>query len=446
MTELAPSRALAAFVAAARADDLPAPVRHAGKRALLNFFAVALAGSQDPVLTAASATLRPFAGAATSTVIGHGARTDALTAAFLNAASANVFDFDDTHPGTIIHPTAPVAPALFALAETRPLRGADLLHAFALGVEVECRIGNALSPSHYARGWHITSTCGVFGAAAATAKVLGLDADRGHDALGAAAAQACGLVEALGTGAKSLGVGNAARGGLVAALAAAHGLGGPAQPLDGVRGFARLTCDAPDFAAISRGLGESWELLRNTYKPYPSGVVLHPVTDACLILRQRPDFVLDRIRSVVAGGHPLLRQRTDRGAVRTGREAQVSLHHTVAVSLMDGAAGLAQYSDARVNDPAVRALAAKVSVRDDPDLPVESARLTLTLDDGTVLETLVADASGSEGQPLTDAQIEAKLRELARAVPGIDAAALIDAVWTLDTAPDAGAVMRHARP
>ncbi|TCT04235.1 MmgE/PrpD family protein [Aquabacter spiritensis] len=440
------STTLAEFIAASRIEDVPEKVRHEAKRSLLNFFAVALAGATDPVIESAVATLAPFAGAPTSTVIGRSARTDALGAAFLNAISANVFDYDDTHPGTVIHPTAPVAPALFALAETRPLRGADLIHAFILGAEAECRIGNAVSPGHYARGWHITATCGVFGAAVAVAKILGLDARRVRDALGNAASQSCGLVEALGTGAKSLGVGNAARGGLVAALGAAHGIGGPARPLEGIRGFATVTADDPDFGKITDGLGESWEFARNTYKPYPSGVVLHPVTDACLILRRQDGFDVSRIRAILATGHPLLRQRTDRPDVRTGREAQVSLQHTVAAALIDGAAGLAQYSDARVNDPVVKALGAKVGVRDDPFMPVEAARLAITLEDGRVLETLVETAFGSETNPLSDADIEAKLRVLAKQVTGIDAEALIGAVWSLDRAADAGALMAHARP
>ncbi|MEP9379985.1 MmgE/PrpD family protein [Aquabacter sp. CN5-332] len=444
--EVGASRALADFIAAARPEDVPERVRHEAKRSLLNFFAVALAGAHDPVLDSALATLAPFAGPATSTVVGRSARTDALGAAFLNAAGANVFDYDDTHPGTVIHPTAPVAPALFAFAETRPMSGADLIHAFVLGVEAECRIGNAISPGHYARGWHITSTCGVFGSAAAIAKILKLDARRTLDALGNAASQACGLVEALGTGAKSLGVGNSARGGMIAALGAANGIGGPDRPLEGVRGFANVTAEKPNFGKIADGLGTTWELARNTYKPYPSGVVLHPVTDACLMLRREPGFDVARIVSIVASGHPLLRQRTDRPNVRTGREAQVSLQHTVAAALIDGAAGLAQYSDARVNDPAVRALSAKVSVADDPMMPVEGAKLAITLDDGRVLETLVEHALGSEKNPLSDADIEAKLRMLAAPVAGIDVDGLIGAVWSLDTATDAGAVMRHVRP
>src|SRR6202011_4866649 len=220
-----------------------------------------------------------------ATIIGRSERTDALTATFFNAVSANVLDFDDTHLRTVIHPTAPVAPGLFALAERRPIAGAALLHAFVLGVEVECRIGNALSPGHYRRGWHITATCGVLGAAAAAGKLLGLDTARMGWALGAAATQSSGLIENLGTMSKSVGVGNSARNGLAAALYAERGLSGPDQPLEGPRGLAAVMGEDVDLSSVTHGLGDSWELMQNAYKPYPCGVVLHPVIDACLELR-----------------------------------------------------------------------------------------------------------------------------------------------------------------
>ena len=169
------SRTLARFLADSRAEDMPVALQHEAKRSLLNYFAAALGGCRDKAVDHAITVLAPFSGRQQATVIGRAERFDMLNAAFLNAISANVFDFDDTHPGTVIHPSAPVAPAVFALAESRPISGLELLHAFALGVEVECRIGNAVSPGHYARGWHITSTCGVFGAAVAIGKCIGLD-------------------------------------------------------------------------------------------------------------------------------------------------------------------------------------------------------------------------------------------------------------------------------
>ncbi|MDD9926531.1 MAG: MmgE/PrpD family protein, partial [Rhodospirillaceae bacterium] len=151
MTDTPPvSETLTAFIASARAADLPQDVRHAAKRSLLNFFATALPGTHDVAVRKALDTLRPFAGAGAATLIGRAERTDALTAAFINAAAANVHDFDDTHLRTVIHPTAPVAPALLAFAEQQPVSGSDFLQALALGIEVTCRICNAVSPDHYA--------------------------------------------------------------------------------------------------------------------------------------------------------------------------------------------------------------------------------------------------------------------------------------------------------
>src|SRR6185503_10031055 len=134
-----------------------------------------LGGCRDAAVEAAAGVFKRFAAGTGATVIGRCERSDALNAAFFNAMSGNVFDFDDTHIPTIIHPTAPVAPAVFALAQTRGVSGRDLLAALAIGIEIECRLGNAVSPWHYARGWHITATCGVFGSAVASGRLLGLD-------------------------------------------------------------------------------------------------------------------------------------------------------------------------------------------------------------------------------------------------------------------------------
>ncbi|MDB5862501.1 MAG: MmgE/PrpD family protein, partial [Betaproteobacteria bacterium] len=292
------TRRLAAFVSSARWEDLPSQLRHEAKRSLMNYFACALGGCRDAAVESTASVLARFSGAPSATVIGRGQKLDALNAAFLNALSANVFDFDDTHVRTIIHPTAPVAPALFACAETSRLPGRDLLLAFALGVEVECRIGNAVSPGHYRRGWHITSTCGVFGAAAATAKVLGLSAERTKWALGNASAQAGGLLETLGTMGKSISVGNAARNGLAAAMFAKEGVSGPEAPLEGTYGFLRVTGDAADFSCLTEGLGEHWELSANTYKLYPTGIVLSPVIEACLALQAAHEIDVGEIERV----------------------------------------------------------------------------------------------------------------------------------------------------
>jgi 2-methylcitrate dehydratase PrpD len=440
---LSTSGRLAEFLSAARWEDIPAAVRHEAKRSLMNFFATSLGGCRDAAVETAAVVLGKFTGSATATIIGRSERSDMLNAAFLNAMSANVFDFDDTHARTIIHPTAPVAPALFALAESSRLSGEQLLLAFILGVETECRIGNAISPGHYQRGWHITSTCGVFGAAAAAGRTLGLSGERMKWALGHASAQASGLVETLGSMSKSISVGNAARNGLVSALLAERNFFGPDQPLEGARGFLRVTGENPDFTCLTQGLGEQWEILSNAYKPYPCGIVLNPVIEACLALSKKPELTIARIERIEIAGHPLLRERTDRAQVNTGREAQVSAQHAVAVALTRGRAGLAEFSDECVADNGLRSLGAKVGFVDDASYAVESARVTVHMGAGkAVLSWLVDQARGSSARPLSDADLENKLKDLAQyGKSGCDPEPLIQAIWSLDRADDAGSLM-----
>lgn len=442
------TRTLARFATGARWDRLPEQVRHEGKRSILNFLATALAGCREDAVEHTLASLMEFSGLRQATIIGRTERVDALSAAFLNAASGNVFDFDDTHLRTVIHPTAPIAPALFALAELRPVTGRDLLLAFALGVEVECRIGNAISPEHYGRGWHITSTTGTLGAAVAAGKVLSLDQERMVWAIGAAATQTAGLCEALGTQVKSLSVGNAARNGLWSALLAERGLSGPLAPLEGRQGYLNaLAPSVVDWPALTNGLGETWELAQNTYKPYPGGIVVHPVIDAALALRQEPGIAPQTIARIVVRGHPLLAKRADRPNVTTGRESQVSVQHSVAVALLFGQAGLAQYTDACVRDPAVLALRAKVTVESDEAIDVAAAKISAWTVDGKSFDVTVPAARGSLARPLSDREIEEKVRSLAAGWrPGHDVQPLIDAVWALDSSEDAGALMRLTVP
>lgn len=442
------TRDVARFGAEWRWEDIPETVRHEARRSLLNYFAVALAGATDPTLDIAARVFAPFSAGGQADIIGRGKRTDILHAASLNAMAANVFDFDDTHPATIIHPTAPVAPVVFALAQCRSITGAQLLHAFILGAEIECRMGKALTLGHYTRGWHITSTCGVFGAAIAAARLLGLDPCRTAWALASAGNQTGGLVETLGTMAKSIAVGNAARNGLLSALLAREGYTGPDQPLEGPRGVLQVLSDSPDPAQLNGELGQRWELGGNTYKPYPCGVVLNPVIEAVLALRGDPALGavdLARVARVDLHGHPLLRQRTDRPGARTGRESQVSAQHAVAACLLHGRAGLAEFSDAAVADPRAHVLDTRLHFHDDPHYAIDAVEVRIALDDGRIFAHRVAAARGSASNPLADTDLERKLRELcAYGNTGCDPQAIIDGVWALERTADAGSLMAHA--
>ena len=438
---------LARFVVDSQWQDIPPAVRHEATRTLVNFVGTALGGCRDDAVELALRAFTPFAGPAQSTVIGRSERMDALSAAFLNAVSANVLEFDDTHLRTVIHPAAPVLPAALAMSETRPVRGEELLHAIVLGVEAECRIGNAVSPAHYRRGWHITSTCGVFGAAAAAGKLLRLDAGQMVWAFGNAAAQSAGLIESLGSMAKSVSVGNAARNGLAAALLAEQGFTGPEQPIEGIYGFAKVMSDEADLSAVSDGLGDSWEILSNAYKPYPCGVVLFPVIDGCLELREHHALAGEQIVSVTVRGHPLLRMRTDRPNVTNGREAKVSLQHSVAVAFLYGAAGLAQYTDHSVAEPAVLDFRRNVAVEEDPQIPVETAIIEARTKDGRTLAHHVTKARGTVARPMSDSELESKLRILAaHGAPAVDAQQLLEELWAIEAQRDVARILRLTAP
>jgi 2-methylcitrate dehydratase PrpD len=436
---------LARFVVETGWNDIPEPVRHEAKRALLNFFAVALAGCRTGPVEIALTSLAEFSDRRQATVIGRRERMDALSAAFLNAAGANVFDFCDTHLPTVIHPTAPVAPALLALAELRRVTGPELLLAFILGFEVQCRIGRVISPGHYAKGWHITSTCGVFGAATGTGKLLGLDAQRVVWALGNASTQSGGLCECLGWPAKSLSVGNAARNGLWSALLAEKGFEGPAEPIAGVQGFVNAMAEPPSWSSLTDGFGETWEIAHNSIKPYPCGFVIHPFLDC--VLDWRRAHPADAVERVVARGNPLLSDRTDRPDISTGRESQVSVQHALAAALVLGRAGLDQFTDACARDPAVIAMRRKVEVIRDEAIATTAAQVELWTSDGKQRSLSTPAARGSPSNPMSDKDIEDKLRTVADAWrPGHDVGPLIETVWTLEESSDVSTLLALTVP
>jgi 2-methylcitrate dehydratase PrpD len=371
---------LAEFLARSRWEDIPAAIRREATRAVVNIAGCVVAGRADP---AVGILRKAFP------------HDDAL----LDAAAATAHDYDDTHLRTVIHATPPVAGALFSLARSRTISGPQFLHALILGMETTCRLGNAVTPGHYERGWHITSTCGVFGATAAAGKILQLNQKQFVHAFGIAATQAAGLVEVLGSMARVLNAGFAARNGLAAALLAADGFEGPARPLEGLRGFMNVFGGAKDAGQLTQGLGERWEMTQVAYKPYPSGVVLHALIDACLEHREK----IRESESIVVALNPLAVERTDRPEPRNALEARLSAHHAVAVAALRGRAGLAEFSDAAATDPQLQAFRRRVRVVPEGRLDKMAALVTAG-------KTVI---SAPASKPMDDARIEAKLRELA---------------------------------
>jgi len=433
---------LAGFAKDLAWSDIPTHIKHEAKRSILNIIGTTFSGCLEPAVNKALKVMYPYSGPAICGLLGRKERCDPLLASFLNAMAANIFDYDDNHPTTIIHPSAPLVPALLAHAETEKISGQELIRAFVIGGEIECRIGNAISPHHYAHGWHITSTCGVFGAAFGVGSLLKLSADRFLYALGNAAVQSAGLVEGLGSMAKSISVGNAARLGMMSALLANVDFSGPQMPLTGKRGFLRVYCDKPKPQELSNKLGGFWEIGKNTYKPYPAGVVLNPVIDASLEIASIEGFEPKVVKSITLKGHSLLRQRTDRPDVTTGREAQVSAQHAVSIVFRRGQAGLAEFNDIAVQETLASGRP-QITFLDDDTYDIDAVDMTVDLEGQSPIHVRIDAARGGAKNPLSDEDIENKVRELSERVGftgNVDR--LIEAVWMLDTLEDAGTIAR----
>lgn len=407
---------LATFITSFDGAKIPEPVRAIAVRSLVNWAGCALGGARHPALLNAMQAMRPFIGAPQASVIGRHDRVDALNAALFNGISSHVLDFDDTHMATLVHPSGPVLSALLALAEYHPIDGNTFVEAIVFGIEVECRIALGVCPAHYDIGWHVTGTVGGFGAAAAVGRALKLNTKQMAWALGIAATQAAGLREVFGTMCKSLHPGRAAQSGLSAALMAQAGFTSSLRAIEAPRGFAHVLSTEQHFEKMTEGLGTVWHTLENSFKPYACGLVIHPIIDGCLTLRQQHQFSSDDVKQIDLKVHPLVLELTGKSAPTTGLEGKFSVQHSAAIVTHEGKSQARQYSDAAVQDPAVTKLRSKVRVAIEPDLRVDEAKVTMTLHDDRVLHHHVVHALGSIERPMNDEQVDAKFMDLASTV------------------------------
>lgn len=446
MSDIAVTQELAAWTVGLKLKDIPASVRAEGVRTFVNWLGCAVGGCEHETVDRALAVAVPFSGPKRASVLGRKERLDELHAALINGISSHVLDYDDTHLKTIVHPAGPVASALLAVAEERGVSGKAFLTALVAGIEVECRIANCVYPDHYDRGWHITGTAGVFGAAAAVGKLLKLNKRQMTWAYGLAATQSSGLREMFGTMTKSFHPGRAAQNGAMAAFLAKANYDSSMRGIEAPRGFANVLSTKQDYNEILGKLGDVWEAGLNTYKPYACGIVIHPTIDGCQQLRTRLGARVKQIRSVDLATHPLVLELTGKKAPRTGLEGKFSVYHAAATALMRGDGSPGAFTDEAVRNSEIIALRDKVRATADTGVDEDAVHITVTFDDGSEEKLHVAHAVGSIEKPLSDDAITEKFARQAAPILGEKATdKLIGLAWNLLHNDDVGTIVRASR-
>ena len=441
------TKALATYVVESRLDDIPSDVRHEARRAIVNYIGCALGGSVHPAMDITLRALGPYAGPPTAGVLGRTERIDPLHASLLNGISSHVHDYDDTTPKNYNHPTSPVASALFAYASVHPISGRDFMHAFILGFEAESRVGNAVYPAHYDAGWHITGTAGVFGAATAIGRLVGLSVQQMIWAIGLAATQAAGLREMFGSMGKAFHPGRSAQNGYAAALLAKEGFTAGEHGIEGPRGFAAVQASAYDLSKITRGLGVDFDLRVNTYKPFPCGIVNHPTIDGAIQLHDEHRIDPQSIVAVRLRVAPLVLDLCNQQNITRGLQGKFSVYHGAAVGLVRGKAGLQEYSDETVNDPQVKRVREHTTAVGDRSITEDQAHIEVELTGGRVVRTFVERSLGNLNRPMTDRQLDDKFRDQGvLALPAAAVDRVLELCWRIDELPDAGDVVRASVP
>jgi 2-methylcitrate dehydratase PrpD len=455
---------IAGFVVETQAIDIPEDVMHLGKRSVIDGLGLALAGaaSQTGAITRRYLQSLGIASEHGSTVAGSALRLPARFAAFANGVSIHADDYDDTQLavlkdrvyGLLTHPTAPALPPVLALAERDRRSGRDLMTAYHVGVEVECKVAEAILPRHYQQGFHSTATCGAIGAAAAAAKLLGLDRETTRRALSLGATQAGGLRENFGTMTKPFHAGRAAESGVVAAELAALGFTASPNGIEADRGFFRAAGGGYTAEMIDGKLGHPWTFASPgvSIKPHPSGSLTHPGMAVMLDLVRRHDIRPEHVRRVRVGTNHNMPNALIHHQPRTELQAKFSMEFCMAILLLERQAGLAHFTDEVVNRPDVQAMVRKVDFGVHPEAEAAgfdkmTTIIDIELDDGRVVSGRADFGKGSPANPMSDAELSDKFRQCA-AWGGLDrdrANRLLDLAWRVETIEDIGELARGLR-
>lgn len=441
------STRIAGHIAGTRFDSLPAPVVHAAKRALLDFVTCAVSGSAMPVSRTLLSYYEENDATRVAAVIGSAARLSASNAALVNGANTHGLDFDDGHTHASAHPAGAVFPAVLAAAEQHGATPHDILLAAVIGYDVMIRIAAAMHPGSARRGWHNTAVAGVFGATAAVASLLRLDAAQTRDALGLAGSHAGGMREYLEEGAeiKRLHPGKAARDGLLCAEFAKRGITGPSRILEGRYGFFNLFVGGEvKWDRLFDGIGRRYEIESVYFKPYPCCRHYHSVIDGLLALRERHGFKAADVRRLDLGLYAVGVHGHDHKHCDTLLDAQMSAPCAAALALVDGGIAARNFLPDSLERPEVRRLIDAADTRIDDECETiypgrRSGAVRVTLHDGRSVEARVLDPKGEGENPMSDADLEKKFRVNCEPLLGAEKCRrLLALIWEFESAPDAG--------
>ena len=431
------------FAAFVSSVDVPAAARAAARNAVQDTVGVALAGAGEPAARIAQRVAYADGGPGACSVLGTDRTAGPTYAALANGTAAHALDFDDMCWVSLAHPSAPLVAAGLAAGEAADASGRALLDAYVVGFEVECALGVVMNPAHYEQGWHCTSTIGAIGAAAAAARVMGLDAETTGRALSIAASEACGLKENFGTMVKPLQGGLAARNGVLAALLAREAFTASEHAIDGPQGFlVAMGSAGRDLPEAGAPLGRRWEIVEGgiTVKLYPSCAATHPTIDTLIDLRREHGIDPAAVEAVEVDVDPVTPTVLIHDRPATGLEGKFSLHYCAAAALAFGRVGIDTFEDDAMRAPAAARLVPRVTMRADKQLgrespPLTEARVAVRLSDGRTLERFVRGARGYPARPASPEELEGKFITCARrAVPAESAAAALGYLRALDSA------------
>ena len=455
---------VAAFVNGTSLADIPKDVAHLGKRSVLDGIGLALAGAASHQGEISRTYLKNLGigNDHGSTVIGSTLRLPARFAAFANGLAIHADDYDDTQLavakdrvyGLLTHPTAPALPPVLALAERERLSGLDMMLAYQVGVEVECKIAEAIAPRHYQHGFHSTATCGSIGAAAGAAKLLGLDRETTRRALSIGATQAGGLRENFGTMTKPFHAGRAAENGVVAAEIAALGFTASPNGLEADRGFFRAAGGGFDVNAIQGKLGDPWtfHFPGVSIKPHPSGSLTHPGMGAMLELIRKHDIKPGQVKRVAVGTNHNMPNALIHHQPKNELQAKFSMEFCMAILLLERKGGLQEFTDEVVNRADVQAMIRKVNFGVHPEAEAAgfdkmTTIIEVELADGKVLKTQADFGKGSPANPMSDAELSDKFRECAAwgKLDKAKAEEVLALVWKIEDLKDVNTLTRLLR-